>query len=78
MNNMSWFILETLALERMRELAALEPRILREQDIESQGLGVRRTLAAMLVRLGLRLDPAAGEGLRAFELKLTREGGEAS
>ena len=33
---------------------------------------IKRALASTLVRLGLRLDPAVGEGLGAFDFTLAR------
>ena len=63
----NWIMLEMLATEqaqdRARERGALSP----EEDHSRPG-GIKRALAATFVRLGLRLDPAAGEGLSGLEL----------
>ena len=76
MDNLNWLVLELLSQETIREqrlpsrpLAAVsgEPR-------DGHG-GIKRALAAHFVRLGLRLDPAAGEGQGAFRLPLAQQEG---
>ena len=63
------YVLELLAEERARErLRSLErPAPAGDSSRVPQG-GIKRALAASFVRLGLRLDPAAGEGLGAIDL----------
>jgi hypothetical protein len=59
MDQYNWFIAEILVQQRARELAA-QPRTLPERPGRAS---LRRTLAMAILRLGLRLDPAAGERL---------------
>ena len=54
----NWLFAEILVQQRAHELAA-RPRALPARP----GAGLRGTLASAIVRLGLRLDPAAGERL---------------
>jgi hypothetical protein len=61
MDQYNWLIAEILVQQRARERAA-QPRALPER---SSRAGLRQTLASAIVRLGLRLDPAAGERLAA-------------
>ena len=69
MNNLTWLMLEVMAEQRERELVAAEQRMLIEREAaEVPGPGLRRALAARLVRLGLSLDPEAREDLRGLEL----------
>ncbi|MCH8993775.1 MAG: hypothetical protein IH959_02275 [Chloroflexi bacterium] len=67
----NWVMLEMLATEqaqdRARERGARSP-----EENESRRGGIKRALAAAFVRLGLRLDPAAGEGLSGLELSPAR------
>ena len=73
MDNMSWLIAEMMMEQ------ALHPIEARALPIQRHGhRGVKRSLAASLVRLGLRLDPAVGEGLGAFDLSLAGSGGRRS
>jgi hypothetical protein len=73
MDNVSWLIAE-MELEEARRRSA--PRAL---PVRRHGQrGVKRSLAATLVRLGLRLDPAAGEGLGALDLALAHRSGRRS
>ena len=65
----SWLLLELLADVKAQERATPPP----SAPSPREGGGMRRALAASLVRLGLRLDPVAGEGLAAFELSLAPE-----
>ena len=63
MDNFNWLIAEILVQQRAQQIAQ-EPRMLPETTGHN---GLRRTLATAIVRLGLRLDPKAGEPLaRAF------------
>ena len=76
MNNFNWVILELLAEHTMRErILASQQRALAANERRDGRSGVKRALASRLVRLGLRLDPAAGEGLGAFELPLAQRNG---
>jgi len=76
MNGLSYYIIEVLNEQRERELASQEQRMLIEAELDRERrAGVRRSLAAGLVRLGLRLDPAAGEGLGPFKLAPAHDGG---
>ena len=71
MDNYNWLILELLAEQATRERLSRPPPPAPIPPRERRG-GVKRALASILVRLGLRLDPAAGEGLGAFDLSLAR------
>jgi hypothetical protein len=70
MDSFSWLIAEMLIKERDRE-ATMLARTAPERHA-SRG-GVKHALATTFVRLGLRLDPAAGEGLGAFGAPLVRQ-----
>ena len=75
MNNFNWLVAELLAQQAIRQLETPHPRLAPVERRDGHN-GVKRSLASKLVRLGLRLDPAAGEGLGAFDLSLARtEGG---
>lgn len=67
----NWIMLEILAAEQARDHAR-EQQPLSPVEHDSRRAGIKRALAAAFVRLGLRLDPAAGEGLSGFELSPTR------
>ena len=72
MDSFNFFVLEIFAREAVRErLATAQPAAPRKRATPGRH-GVIRALAATLVRLGLRLDPAAGEGLAAQMHPLTR------
>lgn len=69
----NWLMLELLSQQAMRERRLASPRRLPAPDRSRAGRSaIKRALAASLVRLGLRLDPAAGEGLGAFGLPLAQ------
>jgi hypothetical protein len=63
MDQYSWLVAEIMVRQRARELAS-QPRALPEPPGPGRA-GLRRTLASAMVRLGLRLDPTAGERLAA-------------
>ena len=69
MDNFNWLIVELMAEQKRRDqrFASHHPQYRSEEARQAPG-GVRRALAATLVRLGLRLDPAVGESLGAFDL----------
>lgn len=71
MDNFNWLMQELLWEQRERLFAAQTPRHYPDEAHQDRG-GLRRALASGFVRLGLRLDPAAGEGLGPFELSLAR------
>ena len=63
MDQFNWLVAELLVQQRAKELAQ-EPHMPPEAPAHT---GLRRTVATAIVRLGLRLDPKAGEPLaRAF------------
>ena len=66
MDSLNLLIAQTLIEERQRELAAITNAP--TPAASHAGRRMRHTLAATFVRVGLRLDPAAGEGLRAFDM----------
>jgi len=63
MNDFGWLILE---MQVQQAPHPPEPRALPERRVGQRG--VKRSLGATLVRLGLRLDPAAGEVLGTLDL----------
>jgi len=70
MNDINWIVAELMVEQ------ALHPAEPRELPVRRNShRGVKRSLGATLVRLGLRLDPAAGEGLAALELSTAHGGG---
>ena len=72
MDSFNWFVFDILYSREVRE-RELALQVLQEEARKQQrGGGVKRALASCLVRVGLRLDPAAGEGLRAPKLPLAR------
>jgi hypothetical protein len=78
MDQLTWRITELLTDETLRERREQRPpSVADSQDtaLPSERRSVRHAIAAHLVRWGLRLDPAAGEGLSAADLKPIREGG---
>ena len=67
MDNFSWSIAEMEILLRQ----SLLERRRQVQPVRigpGRSTGIKSALAALLVRAGLRLDPAAAEGLRALKL----------
>ncbi len=73
MDSFNWFVNEMLTKEAVRERLSgqhLELRELPEAQKRRKQNPITRALASSLVRLGLRLDPAAGEGLGALDLSL--------
>ncbi len=76
MDSFNWFVNEMLAREAVREhldgFQQEEPEAPKRQKQNP----ITRTLASWLVRLGLRLDPAAGEGLGRLDLSLARTEGK--
>ena len=73
MDMFNFFVLEILSKEAVRERLAIAQPVAPRKSAKPRGPGVKRALAATLVRLGLRLDPAAGEGLAAPNVPLTRQ-----
>ena len=73
MDSLNLLPAQTLMEERQRELAAITnaptPAPARARR------SMRHSLASTFVRLGLRLDPAAGEGVPAFDVTLGQERG---
>ena len=65
MDTLNMLIAEAAIQERQREAIAIS----REHwDATPVHHGLRHSLAATFVRLGLRLDPNADEGLPAFDI----------
>ena len=72
MEQFNWLLQQVLveqALRRSTERPVLVPE---------RHSGVKRSLATSLVRLGLRLDPAAGEGLGSRQLPMAQSAGRSS
>jgi hypothetical protein len=70
MDQFNWLVTELLVEQRARQLASQPPHMPPEEPGHN---GLRRTLATAIVRLGLRLDPKAGEPL-AKGFAYAREG----
>jgi hypothetical protein len=69
MDNYNWLVTALFLEQRLRERSLpqrYEP--LQPSERRETLSRVKRGLASTLVRLGLRLDPAAGEGLGALDL----------
>ena len=77
MDNMNWLITELLSEQRANQLASVEHRMRMEAERERLAPSVRRTVAGGLVRLGLRIDPTAGEHARPPLALATQKGGQA-
>lgn len=74
MDSFNWMVLEIITQEAVR--ARLNGQKKAEPEAPTRPSLLRRTLASSLVRLGLRLDPAVGEGLGALDMQLLpTEGG---
>lgn len=74
----NWIVLDLIAEQAMREREETAAKGALLEETAHEGTGLRRALAGRLVRLGLRLDPAAGEGLGALKLSSARPGGGAT
>ena len=72
MDSFNWFVLDYLYSQEVRERELAWQTLQEEARKQQQGRSVKHALASLLVRVGLRLDPAAGEGLRAPALSMTR------
>lgn len=73
MDSLDWLLTDLLLEQRLRD-RGLPPHNQPLRPVQRrETLGrLKRNVASTLVRLGLRLDPAAGEGLGAFDLTLAR------
>ena len=70
MDTFNWMVMELIAKEA--QLERLNGNRKDEATAPRPQTSVTRWLASLLVRLGLRLDPAAGEGLSAFDFLLAK------
>ena len=75
MDSFNWFVNEMLTKEAVRERLHGFQTEQPEAPTRRKQNPITRTLASSLVRLGLRLDPAAGEGLGALDLSLAQPEG---
>ncbi len=73
MDMFNWMVLEMITREQVRE--RLNAQHLELPEAPKRTNSVKRMLASSLVRLGLRLDPAAGEGLGRLDLSLAHTEG---
>lgn len=73
MDNFNLLIAQAMIAQRQREME----NVTKERIPAPRGnRGMRHTLASSFVRVGLRLDPAAGEDLDAFDVRTVgQEGG---
>ena len=65
MDLMHPYIIELLAEQALQERRTAQPALPIDHKRHDDRNAFKRTLASYLVRLGLRLDPAAGGGLGA-------------
>ena len=73
MENLNWLVMEMLAMQAHDQRAqAMVMPVATPPSRQDGRRGVKRSVASILVRLGLRLDPAAGEALGALDLSLAR------
>ena len=70
MDFFNYMVLDMLTQERVRERLNGNQIVLPEAPKRQNA--AKRAIASSLVRLGLRLDPAAGEGLASRELVIAR------
>ncbi len=68
MDTFNWMILEMITREQVRERLNQPHWELPKAPTRQKQNPILRRLASSLVRLGLRLDPAAGEGLGRLDL----------
>ena len=73
MDTFNWMVMEMLTRESVRE--HMDGRHMKLPEAPKRTNPVQRVLASSLVRLGLRLDPAAGEGLGGLDLSLAQAEG---
>ena len=73
MDTFNWMVLEMITREHVREL--METRHIELPETPKRTNALMRTLGSSLVRLGLRLDPAAGEGLDRLDLSMAHTKG---
>ena len=69
MEHFNWLLQQVMAEQALRRSTEC-PLLVPERHS-----GVKRSLATTLVRLGLRLDPAAGEGLGSPPLPMAQSAG---
>jgi hypothetical protein len=71
-DNFNLLVAQAMILQRQREADAIS----KAGAPQRAQRGLRLSLASTFVRAGLRLDPAAGEGLHAYDVRsATQEGG---
>lgn len=69
MDMMNWSLLDVIVAQRMLEISEERRRCLLIDEAGVQGHGgARAALGRTFVRVGLQLDPSAGEGLRSPRL----------
>ena len=73
MDYFNWMVLDMITRDAVRE--RLNGHYLETPEAPKRLSLVTRVLASSLVRLGLRLDPAAGEGLGGLDLSLAQSEG---
>ena len=70
MDTFNWMVMELIGREAQQE--QLTGNLNVEPTAPRRRTSATRALASSLVRLGLRLDPAAAEGLGAFDFLLAK------
>jgi hypothetical protein len=71
MDGLGWLVTELLVQERQRGAREATQRA---RAASRQG-GLKRSIAASIVRLGLRLDAGAAESVQATQATFARQGG---
>ena len=65
MDMMHWLLLDVIVAQKTIEIHEERRRALLLEEVGNQGHGgARAALGRTFVRLGLQLDPSAGDGLR--------------
>ncbi len=75
MDTFNWMVLEMITREQVQERLNRQQLELPKAPTRQKQSAILRTLASSLVRLGLRLDPAAGEGLGRLDLSVAHTKG---
>ncbi|MEX1255763.1 MAG: hypothetical protein WEE64_15625 [Dehalococcoidia bacterium] len=69
MEMMNWSLLDVIVAQKTLEMNEERKRVLLLEEASDEGRGsARAALGRTFVRLGLQLDPSAGEGLRPTRL----------
>ncbi len=76
MDTFNWMVMEWIGREAQQAQPTGNRKV--EPTKPRRRTSATRALASLLVRLGLRLDPAAGKGLGAFSFLLAKSANASS